>query len=135
MSIPNSQVVGQRIQNLSRADNCQVQLTLWFSYDDIDKMEAIVKAIKDEIRASCPKLITDGSRPFRVHFSDFKDDHLEVEVNVNFNFSPSNGDEYLDNRQVVLQAIARAVKKNGVEFALPNRVNKNLDITPTATHN
>jgi hypothetical protein len=70
-----------------------------------------------------------------VHFSDFKDDPLEVAVNVNFNFSPSNGDKYLDNQQVVLHAIARAVKKNGVEFALPNRVIKNLDITPTATNN
>lgn len=134
MNIPNSQVVGQRVQNLSRADICQVEQTLWFTYEDIGKMEDIVKAIKDEIRASCPKLITDGSRPLRVHFSDFKDDHLEVAVNVNFKFSPSNGDEYLDNRQVVLQAIARAVKKNGVEFALPNRVIKNLDINPTATN-
>jgi small-conductance mechanosensitive channel len=135
MGIPNSQVVGQRIQNLSRAETCQVKQTLWFKYDDIDKMEAIVKAIKDEIQTSCPKLITDGSRPFRVHFSDFKDDHFEVAVDVNFNFSPAKGDEYLDNRQVVLQAIARAVEKNGVEFALPNRLNKNLDITPTATNN
>jgi hypothetical protein len=98
-------------------------------------MEDVVKAIKDKICASCPKLITDGLLPLHVHFNDFKDDHLEMAVNVNFNFSASIGDEYLDNRQVVLQAIARAVKKNFVKFALPNCVIKNLDITPTATNN
>ena len=128
VTIPNAQVSNQRVQNLARTGTCQVKQVLWFRYEDIEKIPGVIKAIKEEIRASCPKLITDGSRPFRVHWSDFKEDHLEVLVNANFNIKPY-GDEYMDNRQAVLLAIARAVQKNVLEFALPNFIVKNLDIT------
>ena len=126
--IPNGQIVHQRVQNLSRTKTCQVKQTLWFKYEDIDKVPAVMEAIKEEIKQSCPELIKDGSRPFRAVWTTFQNDHLEAVVNVHFNLKPI-GDAYHNNRQVVLQAVARAAKKNGVEFAIPNYICKNEDIS------
>jgi small-conductance mechanosensitive channel len=77
--------------------------------------------IKDEVKRSCPKVITDGSRPFRAHWREYNHDHITVVVNFHFDIPPRT-QEYLDNQEQVLLAIARAVKKNNVKFALPYRV-------------
>jgi len=47
--------------------------------------------------------------------SQLTGDHLEVVVDAHFAIKPT-GVEYHDNRQKVLQAIYRAVKKTGVNF-------------------
>ena len=64
---------------------------------------------------SCPKLITDGTRSFRAHWENFEADHLQVVVDAHFLIKPI-GNEYHENRQRVLEAIYRAVKKTGVHF-------------------
>jgi small-conductance mechanosensitive channel len=87
--IPNAQLVNQRFSNLSRLFKCQVKQSIRLSYDDIGMMDKIVQAIRYEIKASCPKLILDGSRPFRVHWREFKDDHLEIVVDCHFNLPPT----------------------------------------------
>ena len=87
--IPNAQLVNQRFSNLSRLFKCQVKQKIRFSYDDIQKVPEIVQVIKYEIKASCPKLIVDGSRPFRVHWREFQDDHLEVVIDSHFNLPPT----------------------------------------------
>jgi small-conductance mechanosensitive channel len=87
--IPNAQLVNQRFSNLSRLFKCQVKQKVRFSYEDMHKIPEIIQAIKYEIKASCPKLIVDGSRPFRVHWRDFQDDHLEVVIDSHFNLPPT----------------------------------------------
>lgn len=112
-----SDLAGQHVSNLSRLNKSQVKQTLRFDYKDADKLPQVITDIKQEIADACPRLITDGSRPFRVHFTDHGHDHLEVRVNTHFNVNPV-GNDYWDSRQRVLMAIQRAVKKNGVEFAI-----------------
>lgn len=109
----------QRIGNLSRLEKSRVRQTLWFSYDYIDKIPTLIQNIKTEIRDSCENLITDGSRPFRVTWTDYKDTHLEVLVNCHFRHPPST-DIYYRTRQDVLLAVARAAKKTGVPFNVPS---------------
>mmetsp|Transcript_28343 Transcript_28343/g.42372 ORF Transcript_28343/g.42372 Transcript_28343/m.42372 type:complete len:452 (+) Transcript_28343:44-1399(+) len=116
--IPNSQIFDQRIVNLSRMHRNQVKQTLRFRYEDIDKMPIVTEEIKAEIMASCPKLIK-MNRPFRVHWRGIEKDHLEVVVDCRFNIPPT-GTARWDNRQEVLEAIYRAVKRCGVEFARPS---------------
>jgi small-conductance mechanosensitive channel len=115
-SIPNSQLASQKISNLSRVRLAQVKQTLRFHYNDADEIPGLLQTIRREVQASCPQLITNGSRPFRVYFTNFNEDHLEVMVDTHHSVKPI-GDEYWNARQLVLLAIARAVKLHGVQFA------------------
>mmetsp|Transcript_16101 Transcript_16101/g.16289 ORF Transcript_16101/g.16289 Transcript_16101/m.16289 type:complete len:80 (+) Transcript_16101:158-397(+) len=79
-------------------------------------MPELVAAIRAEIVASCPELISDGSRPFRVHWSGIGEGHVEVEVDCRFRVSPGS-DAYCEVRQELLGALARASKACGAVFA------------------
>jgi small-conductance mechanosensitive channel len=114
--VPNGMLANQKMSNLSRVTQSQVQQTLRFRYGDADIIPDLVEAIREEIKSSCPRLITDGTRPFRVIWTNYNEDHLEVLVNTHHYIAPL-GDAYWINRQNVLQAIHRAVKKFGIEFA------------------
>jgi small-conductance mechanosensitive channel len=115
VSIPNGDMLQRQVSNLSRVRFCQVKQMLRFPYKDADKLPALFNAIKEEIRLACPALITDGSRPFRAYWTDYNDEYLGVMVDTHFHLKPI-GDEYWENRQRVLQAIDKAVKKVGVSF-------------------
>lgn len=119
MTIPNSKLFNQKISNLSEVDRSQVKQTLRFRYSDIKRISATLESMKEEITMACPELITDGTRPFRADLFNYNDDHIEVKVNCHFELKPGSS-EYLDARQNMLHAIAVAVEKNGVEFALPS---------------
>ena len=119
MKIPNSQLANQRVSNVSRMRKSQVKQFLWIGYNDIYKIPQFIEDVKKEIKASCPLLIDDGTRPFWVHWREYASDHLEIVVDTHHNIKPSSM-EYYNNRQAVLLAIARAAKKNRVEFAVPH---------------
>jgi len=112
VGVPNSQLTGQRVYNLSRTPQSQVKQTLRIRYEDASKIPLLLETIKEEIRTDCDKLIPGR---LRAHWSNFEDDHLQVVVDAHFSIKPTGG-EYHDNRQKVLQAIYRAVKKTGVSF-------------------
>jgi len=116
--IPNTQLSDIRISNRSRLKFSQVKQKLRFRYEDIDKIPSLVDDIRAEIVSSCPKVVTDGSRTFRVRWVDYADDHIEVLVDCRLRNKPT-GEKYYEARQGVLEAIAMAVKRNGVEFAIP----------------
>jgi len=115
--IPNSHLIDVRISNKSRMKFSSVQQTLRFNYSDIDKIPKLVEGIREEITKSCPTVITDGSRTFRVKWTDFGSDHIKVSVDCRLSNSPG-GVAYYDARQGVLEAIARASKKDGVKFTI-----------------
>lgn len=117
VTVPNADLAGEHVSNLSRIQRCQVKQTLRFEYKDIEKLPGMVEDIKEEIRAACPHVIADGSRPFHVHFTSYGPDYCEVRVNAHFDIKPV-GDEYWDNRQRVLLAIQKAVKNHDVNFAI-----------------
>jgi Mechanosensitive ion channel len=110
VSIPNTDLVRERIANLSRVRWSQVKQVLRLRHDDADKIPLLLSRLQYELRQSCPELITDGSRPFRVHWTAMNDNHCEVTVDTRHRVKPT-GDVYLDNRQVVLLAIHRALKR------------------------
>uniref|UniRef100_A0A7S0BZA9 Mechanosensitive ion channel MscS domain-containing protein n=1 Tax=Proboscia inermis TaxID=420281 RepID=A0A7S0BZA9_9STRA len=116
VEIPNSQIENEKIVNLSRTSNSQVTQKLRYHTNVVDKMPELVAAIRAEIVASCPELISDGSRPFRVHWSGIGEGHVEVEVDCRFRVSPGS-DAYCEVRQELLGALARASKACGAAFA------------------
>jgi MscS family membrane protein len=118
-TIPNAKLEGIAVSNLSRHERCQFKTTLRFHYKDIHKLEALLQAMKDEIiNATSENIVTDGSRPCRVVFSDYKERWLEVLVDVHFQGIKPIGDKYWKNRQKVLYAIQKAVDSHGIEFAV-----------------
>jgi len=96
----------------------QVTQTLRFEYDALPKIPQVLESIKEEIAAVCPELITDGSRPFRASLNEFNPDHIEVIVDTRYNLPPI-GKANWENKQKVLEAIAKAVAKHDVKFAIP----------------
>jgi len=109
--IPHTQLAKTRVINLSRTHRSQFLQEIKLPRSDLTKVHQIVDDIKEEIRTSCPKLIVDGTMPFRVHWTSFDGDKLVVTVDCNFRIRRLS-DEYWDNRQNVLSAIARAIENN-----------------------
>mmetsp|Transcript_59642 Transcript_59642/g.146224 ORF Transcript_59642/g.146224 Transcript_59642/m.146224 type:complete len:444 (-) Transcript_59642:3450-4781(-) len=124
--IPNSELGMQRVTNLSRVKRCRVKQALRFHYDSVDKLDVVLPEIIEEIKRSCPEVISDGTAPLRAVWTDFKEDHISINVEARFNLPPM-GNLYHNNRQECLKAIYRACRKHGVEFVVglyPNGINK-----------
>lgn len=119
LRIPNSQLTNARVSNLSRMQRSRVYQVLRFSYSDLEILPQVLDDIKAEIEASCPKLITDGSKPFRATLTSYQADCVEATVNCHFTIPVVTG-ECVENRQEVLLAISRALERNNVQFALPS---------------
>jgi hypothetical protein len=117
--VPNTLLSSQKVSNLSRIAQSQVKQTLRFQYRDALVLPALLADIKTEIRAACPQLITDNSRPFRAFWTDYKEDYLEVMIDSHFNIPPFS-DEYWHNRQNVLIAITKAITKYNVQLLPAN---------------
>jgi len=120
VSVPNSHLLSQRVSNLSRVRRSQVKQVLRVRLEDADQIPDLIDSIKREIQDACPELITDGSRPFRVHWTNINADHCEITVDTRFTIKPT-GDVYLANKQNVLSAIHRALKENNVKLVQPPR--------------
>jgi len=105
--IPNTQLSDIRISNRSRMMYSQVKQRLRFDYEAIDMIPQLCEEIREEISLSCPKVVTDGSRTFRVKWTDYQSDHVEVVVDCRLRNGPS-GEKYYEARQGILEAIARA---------------------------
>lgn len=118
LDVPNAQLGGQRLVNVSKTKTCQVLTKLRFSYDDIQRIPGALELCKDEIKAACPELITDGSKPFWAMISSFETLFVEVTFNTNFSLPPT-GEKFWANRQELFLAIDRGVKKAGLNYAHP----------------
>ena len=88
---------------------------LHFKHEDMGRIPDLCVKIQKEIAMSCPKVVTDGSRMFHVKWVDFGKDCVEVIVDCLLRTLPIGG-EYYEARQVVSEAIAKAVQRSGVEF-------------------
>jgi len=116
--IPNSQLLHQRVTNISQAKRSQVKQILRFKYSDLKKIPAVLEDIKEETKVSCPKLVTDGSAIYRAVITSYEADHVQASVNFHFDI-PAETEASNRNRQEALLTIARVMEKHGIEFALP----------------
>jgi Small-conductance mechanosensitive channel len=114
--ISNAELENMRVSNLSLGSTSQVKQILRFQFSALHNAGELVEEIKSQIKQTTDKLITDGSRPFRVHWTGFGEEWLEVTVDCRLNIPPLT-DEYYDTRQKILQAIARASEKCHARFA------------------
>ena len=116
VSVPTIDLDKKQLSNMSRVYISQVALKLRVNYDHVGQLPKFVRDIQTELQQSCPKLITDGSRPFRVHWTDYEADCLTVAINSYYRILLGS-DEYWDSRMAVLIAINRSAERNGIRFA------------------
>lgn len=113
--VPNSQIIGKRVHMFSKVSKSKVKQTLRFKYSDLNKLPKLLKDIKEEMLVACKeKMLGEPD----VLLANYEADHLQVSVSCSFDFKPDSP-EYDATKQRALFAIADAVKKNNVEFALP----------------
>ena len=105
------------IRNLSRIQLSSVQQLLRFRYKDADKLPKALEDIKNEIRLACPEVIDDGTRPFRCYWTGYGPTGLEVTIEAHFRIKLL-GEDFWINRQNMLMAINRAVRRNQIEFSV-----------------
>lgn len=115
-SVPNALLSTQKVSNVSRIQISQIKQTLRFRYEDAKKIPKIINDIKAEIIKVCPKIILNEKiRPFRVYWTDFKEDHLEIMIDTHHTI-PMKDEYYWINRQNLLNAILIVCEKNDVEL-------------------
>lgn len=119
--IPNTQLSDIRVSNLSNLKISQVKQSLTFAYEYLHRIPELVKEIKKEIVESCNRVITDGSRSFRVNWTGYTPTGIDVVVNCKVKAQPGSG-AYHEARQEIMEAIARAVKRMDVKFSPPTEV-------------
>lgn len=116
--IPNSSLGLQRVVNMSRIQQCQVKVNLRFKLKDGNKMEKLANDVLEEIKAVCPEVVLDGSRPFRAVWTDIKEYYLNLMIDTHYAL-PSMGTPYWNNRHRVMKAIYKCVESNKMDFAEP----------------
>lgn len=116
-AVPNKSLINQHLTNISRNQFSQVKQKLNFKYNDMEKLPALIEEIKRAVAGNCEFVISDGSKPFRVHFSKFGDSCLEVVVDVRMSVTPDS-DYYHACKEKVLWVVASAVKRKNMEFAV-----------------
>jgi len=115
--ISNADLDKMRVSNLSLGETSQVQQELRFDFSCMKVASKLVREIQFEIKDACKdKLITDGSRPFRVHFTGFGEQWLEITVDARLKISPYT-DEYYEVRQDIMLGIVRAAERCDATFA------------------
>lgn len=104
----------------------QTKFLLRLHLYDMQRVKEISAAIREEIVQDCPNLITDGSRPFRVHWTDINSDHLVITVNAHHKVKPKSN-QYWDTREQVLLSISTAIARMNVKLAMPVTVHAKFD--------
>ena len=72
---------------------------------------------KEEIVKACPKLMTKG-KVFRAMIDSFERDHVAAVVTCNFKLPPT-GEDFSANKEQMLLAIDRGVRKSGLQYSHP----------------
>ena len=113
LDIPNAQVGGQRVVNMSRTNISHVVTALQFEYKDVQKIPDALALVKEEIgAASCPKLIV-RKKTFRAMISGFERNQVEATVSCSFKVTPM-GEEFCQQREQMYLAIDRGVSKSEI---------------------
>jgi Mechanosensitive ion channel len=88
VTVPNKDLADQRVSNMSRVQQSAVKQKLRFKYADIDKLPDVLESIKEEVKKTCPQVITDGSRPFRAFLTGYHADHISANLDFRFRLKP-----------------------------------------------
>ena len=119
VSIPNSKIANEVVENIGRRPFIKRVANLGVTYDTPpDKVERAVEIVKD-ILAQTEEVNRDGKLPPRVYFTEFKDYYLNILVI--YWITPPDYWMFVEVNQRVNLAIMRAFAAEGIEFAFPTQ--------------
>lgn len=116
VSIPNTVVVNETIQNFSRRPMRRISTTIGITYDTPpEKIRKAIKKIK-EIILNHPKTY---KKTCFVHFSEFGESHLGIFMY--FFINTADWGVFMQAREEIFLQIMEEFNKMGIEFAFPSR--------------
>ena len=116
LSVPNGELAGMNLENLSRRDKSLFHTTIGLRYETTpDQLRSLLAAITSLLRDH-PKV---GTEALRVRLVGFSETGLEVEVNGQI--QTGNLDEFMAIREQLLLRIMELVSDAGTELAIPSR--------------
>jgi small-conductance mechanosensitive channel len=125
VTIPNSALINEAIENVGRRRTIQRSLNLQITYDTPrDSIEAAVSAIREMleepgIREPIHPVIGWDKYPPKVFFNDFNAESLNLQVN--YHFAPPDQGAFNEHAQKVNFRILEEFERLGVSFAFPSR--------------
>jgi MscS family membrane protein len=125
VTIPNSNLVNDSIENIGRRRTIRRLLNVTITYDTPrDKVEAAVQAIRDilnekEIRERIHPIVGFEEFPPRVFFNDYNSESLNILVL--YWYAPPEWWEYMEHCERVNFRIMEEFERLGVEFAFPTQ--------------
>ena len=119
VTVPNSKVVNEMVENISKRPSIKRALNIGVTYDTPpDKIEKALKHIK-KILADVEQINTDPDTPPRIFFTEFKD--CSLNIMVLYWFKPPDYWAFLDVGQKINLDIMRAFEAENIEFAFPTQ--------------
>ncbi|MBO4777030.1 MAG: mechanosensitive ion channel family protein [Bacteroidales bacterium] len=113
VTIPNSKVVDNAIENVTSEPSTRIKLTLGLTYDTTpEKMELALKILKE-----LPKTVKNISPETQANFMEYGDFSLKIL----FIYYIEKSGNYYETQSEVNKAILRLFNENGLEFAFPTQ--------------
>jgi small-conductance mechanosensitive channel len=125
VTIPNSTLVNESIENTARRRTIRRQMNVAITYDTPrDKVAAAVDAIRNileekDIRERIHPIVGFEELPPRVYFNDFNAESLNILVV--YWYAPTDSWAYMEHCERVNYRIMEEFARLGVEFAFPSR--------------
>jgi small-conductance mechanosensitive channel len=125
VTIPNSTLVNESIENVARRRTIRRQMNVTITYDTPrEKVAAAVQAIRDlmeekEIRERIHPIVGFEEFPPRVYFNDYNAESLNIQVM--YWYAPVEWWDYMEHCERVNYRIMEEFERLGVQFAFPSR--------------
>ncbi len=126
MTIPNSTLVNESIENIDRRRTIRRKMTIAVTYNVTrDELAAAVQTIRDileekEIRERIHPIIGFEEFSPRVYFSEFAAESLNIQVV--YWYAPAEWWSYVEHSERVNFRIMEEFERMGIEFAFPSRI-------------
>jgi MscS family membrane protein len=116
ISLPNSSVVMNSINNYSRMPKRRIKMTIGLTYgSSVDQMEKVTSSIEEYLKNS--ELVHPDQ--IMVNFTNFGSSSLDIFIY--FFTRTTKWQEYLEARQTINLSIMKIVENEGLSFAFPTQ--------------